>query len=52
MFAKRAVFAILCVVVLAACGAQPTPETVIQTVKETVPVIQTGNQASALLRRP
>ena len=43
MFVKRAVFAILCVVMLAACGAQPTAETVIQTVKETVevPVEQT-----------
>jgi multiple sugar transport system substrate-binding protein len=39
MLAKRAIFAIVCVVVLAACGAQPTPQTVIQTVE--VPVQQT-----------
>jgi multiple sugar transport system substrate-binding protein len=47
MTAKRVVFAILCAVVVVACGAQPTPQTVIQTVevpvKETVqvPVAQT-----------
>lgn len=47
MSVKRAVFAILCVVVLVGCGAQPTAQTIIQTVqvpvKETVqvPVAQT-----------
>jgi multiple sugar transport system substrate-binding protein len=39
MSAKRAMFVIVCVAMLAACGAQPTPQTLVQTVE--VPVQQT-----------